>query len=139
MFISTIQPRKNLPNTIKAFLSVKRDNFKDSKGKEVPYYSTEAYQGNPDPLGNMGNVSEKDNKTNGGAVVSAICTPLIQVNDPIYDFDNPVVRESWNITGTELNELTKKNPITEEMYDDNFMDGFILLLFLIIKKVYIYR
>jgi hypothetical protein len=43
------------PNTIKAFLNVKRDNVKDKNGKPIPYYSTEAYNGNPDPIGILNN------------------------------------------------------------------------------------
>lgn len=79
------------PNTIKAFLSVKRDNVKDEQGNEiyVPYYSTEAYKGNPDPLGVI-----EDGATKGGAI-SQQCIPKIEVKDPIYDFENPVIRKEW--------------------------------------------
>ena len=79
------------PNTIKAFLSVKRDNVKDAQGNEiyVPYYSTEAYKGNPDPLGIIEN-----GETKGGAI-SEQCIPKIEVKDPIYDFENPVIRKEW--------------------------------------------
>ena len=37
----------------------------------------------------------------------------------------------------EFQSIPSENPTTEEVNDDNFIDGFILLLFLIIKKVYI--
>lgn len=81
------------PNTIKAFLSVKRDNVKNAKGEEiyVPYYSTEAYKGNPDPFG----VIETDGQ-NGGTITRQ-CISKIEVKDPIYDFDNPVIRKEWNL------------------------------------------
>jgi hypothetical protein len=82
------------PNTIKAFLTVKRDNVKDAQGNEfyVPYYSTEAYNGNPDPFG----VIETDGQ-NGGDI-SPQCIPKIEVKDPIYDFENPVIRKEWKLS-----------------------------------------
>ena len=81
------------PNTINAFLSVKRDNVKDAQGNEiyVPYYSTEAYKGNPDPLGVI-----ESSEQSGGAI-SQQCIPKIEVKDPIYDFENPIIRQEWQL------------------------------------------
>lgn len=76
------------PNTINAFLNVKRDD-----GKGIPYYSTEAYKGNPDPLG----VIENDKQT-AGAKIPEQCISKIEVKDPIYNIENPVYRESWGLS-----------------------------------------
>ena len=83
------------PNTIKAFLSVKRDNVKDKDGNEiyVPYYSTEAYKGNPDPLGVIEHISLSNGQDGGD--ISQQCIPKIEVKDAIYDFENPTIRKEW--------------------------------------------
>jgi len=92
------------PNTINAFLSIKRDNIKDAQGNEiyVPYYSTEAYKGNPDPLGVI-----ESGELNGGSI-SQQCIPKIEVKDPIYDFENPVIRENWKFDENLINDLNDK-------------------------------
>lgn len=92
------------PNTIKAFLSVKRDNVKDEQGNEiyVPYYSTEAYKGNPDPLGII-----ETGETKGGAI-SEQCIPKIEVKDPIYDFENPLIRDNWKFDSDLVSDLNDK-------------------------------
>jgi hypothetical protein len=87
------------PNTINAFLNVKRDD-----GKGIPYYSTEAYKGNPDPLG----VIENDKQT-AGAKIPAQCISKIESKDPIYDMKNPVIRESWGLDPDLIAYYTKDN------------------------------
>jgi hypothetical protein len=87
------------PNTINAFLNVKRDD-----GKGIPYYSTEAYNGNPDPLG----VIENDTQT-AGAKIPAQCISKIESKDPIYDMKNPVIRESWGLDPDLIPYYTKDN------------------------------
>lgn len=76
------------PNTINAFLNVKRDD-----GKGIPYYSTEAYKGNPDPLG----VIENDKQT-AGAKIPEQCISKIEAKDPIYNIETPVYRDSWGLS-----------------------------------------
>jgi hypothetical protein len=76
------------PNTINAFLNVKRDD-----GKGIPYYSTEAYKGNPDPLG----VIENDKQT-AGAKIPKQCISKIEAKDPIYNIETPVYRDSWGLS-----------------------------------------
>jgi hypothetical protein len=109
------------PNTISAFLSVKRDNVKDANGNEiyVPYYSTEAYNGNPDPLGVIEPLIQPTSNNNnevtqqgGAATISPQCVPKIEVKDPIYDFENPTIRKQWLLTDdmiTYYNENNYKN------------------------------
>ena len=87
------------PNTINAFLNVKRDD-----GKGIPYYSTEAYKGNPDPLG----VIENDKQT-AGAKIPEQCISKIEAKDPIYDMKNPVIRESWGLDPDLIAYYTKDN------------------------------
>uniref|UniRef100_A0A6C0LSE6 Uncharacterized protein n=1 Tax=viral metagenome TaxID=1070528 RepID=A0A6C0LSE6_9ZZZZ len=83
------------PNTINAFLNVKRDD-----GKGIPYYSTEAYKGNPDPLG----VIETDikpvdsNRQAAGAKIPEQCISKIESKDPIYNIETPVYRDSWGLS-----------------------------------------
>ena len=94
------------PNTIKAFLNVKRDD-----GKGVPYYSTEAYKGNPDPLGVI-ETNEQPIDTNRQAVGAKIpeqCIEKIEAKDPIYDMENPVYRDSWGLDPVLKNYYTKDN------------------------------
>jgi hypothetical protein len=97
------------PNTIKAFLSVKRDNVKDKDGNEIyePYYSTEAYKGNPDPLG----VIEPISLSNGqdGGDISQQCISKIEVKDPIYDFENPTIRKEWLLPDDMINYYKEDN------------------------------
>ena len=87
------------PNTINAFLNVKRDD-----GKGIPYYSTEAYKGNPDPLG----VIENDTQI-GGAKIPKQCISKIESKDPIYDMNNPVIRESWGLSPDLIAYYSKDN------------------------------
>ena len=87
------------PNTINAFLNVKRDD-----GKGIPYYSTEAYKGNPDPLG----VIENDTQT-AGAKIPEQCISKIEAKDPIYDMNNPVIRESWGLSPDLIAYYSKDN------------------------------
>ncbi|MFY7728133.1 MAG: hypothetical protein ACOVRN_01305 [Flavobacterium sp.] len=70
------------PLTIGKFLSVMR--APKSNEPQVPYYSTEAYNGDPDPYGKLT-----------GGEISNTCKPLISAREGIYDFANPIVRESW--------------------------------------------
>ena len=93
------------PNTIKAFLSVKRDNVKNEKGEEisVPYYSTEAYKGNPDPFG----VIETGGQN--GGMISQECSDKIGVKDPIYDFENPVIRKEWKLSDDMIKYYEENN------------------------------
>jgi hypothetical protein len=93
------------PNTIKAFLNVKRDNVKDEEGNEiyVPYYSTEAYKGNPDPLGII------ETETSKGGEISEQCKPKIEVKDAIYDFKNPVIRKEWQLPEDMIEFYEKDN------------------------------
>uniref|UniRef100_A0A6C0JMW6 Kinesin motor domain-containing protein n=1 Tax=viral metagenome TaxID=1070528 RepID=A0A6C0JMW6_9ZZZZ len=79
-------------STIEKFLAVKRDNT------DMPYYSTELYKGNPDPFGII--------EQKGGMKVSDSCKPHILSQDDIYDFENPKVRESWELSA-ELEEYYK--------------------------------
>jgi hypothetical protein len=70
------------PLTIGKFLSVMREQKGDEP--QVPYYSTEAYNGDPDPYGTLT-----------GGTISDTCKPLISAKEGIYDFTNPVIRKSW--------------------------------------------
>jgi len=70
------------PLTIGKFLSVLRDPKGDKP--QFPYYSTEAYNGDPDPYGTLT-----------GGTISATCKPLISAKESIYDFTKPVIRKSW--------------------------------------------
>jgi hypothetical protein len=69
--------------TKKAFLNINRDD-----GKGIPYYSTETYVGNPDPVGNEQN----------GGKLSPDCEDKIGSTDPMYDIMNPVYRDTWNLS-----------------------------------------
>jgi hypothetical protein len=106
------------PNTISAFLSVKRDNVKDANGNEiyVPYYSTEAYNGNPDPLGVIEPLIQPTSNNNnevtqqgGAATISPQCVPKIEVKDPIYDFENPTIRKQWLLTDDMITYYKENN------------------------------
>ena len=94
------------PNTIQAFLSVKRDNVKDANGNEiyVPYYSTEAYNGNPDPFGIIEPIQQ-----GGAASISQQCIPKIEVKDPIYNFENPTIRKEWKLSDDMINYYKDDN------------------------------
>ena len=94
------------PNTIQAFLSVKRDNVKDADGNEIyqPYYSTEAYNGNPDPFGIIEPIHQ-----GGAASISNQCIPKIEVKDPIYDFENPTIRKEWKFSDDMINYYKENN------------------------------
>ena len=83
------------PNTINAFLNVKRDD-----GKGIPYYSTEAYKGNPDPLGviESNEQSVDSNRQAAGAKIPEQCISKIESKDPIYNIENPVYRDSWGLS-----------------------------------------
>jgi hypothetical protein len=59
------------------FLSVKRDL------SDNPYYSTEAIGDNTDPINGGNNIAD--------------CKKYISVSDPIFDFDNPVIRKGIKI------------------------------------------
>ena len=96
--------------TIKAFLNVKRDNVKGADGKPVLYYSTEAINGNPDPIDNNTTIpsSSPDSK-------------CMEEKEEIYDFDKPVVRDSWNFSDDvkkDLNTIFEDNTSKLKFYID---------------------
>lgn len=109
------------PNTIQAFLSVKRDNVKDADGNEiyVPYYSTEAYNGNPDPFGiieplikptsNNNNNNSELTQQGGSSTIPEQCIEKIEVKDPIYNFENPTIRTEWKLTDADMITYYKEN------------------------------
>jgi len=75
------------PVTIRNFLSVKRENTQE------PYYSTEMYNGGPDPL----TQPTTDELNKGGATAPNICEDKIKITDDVYDFDNPVYKKSFKL------------------------------------------
>jgi len=80
--------------TKKAFLNINRDD-----GKGIPYYSTETYEGNPDPVGNEQN----------GGELSTECEDKIGSTDPMYDIMNPVYRDTWNLSEPLKTYYTQEN------------------------------
>ena len=92
--------------TKKAFLNINRDD-----GTGIPYYSTETYNKNPDPVGNeqnggnlskgcedkIGSTDPVGNEQNGGNLPKE-CEDKIGSTDPVYDIINPVYRDSWNLS-----------------------------------------
>jgi len=85
------------PVTIRNFLSVKRENTQE------PYYSTEMYNGDSDPL----TQPIKDELKKGGATAPNICEDKIKITDDVYDFDNPVYKESFGLEETSFSENTR--------------------------------
>jgi hypothetical protein len=98
--------------TIKAFLNVKRDNVKGADGKPVLYYSTEAIDGNPDPIDNNDTIVQSSTEN----------SKCMEEKEEIYDFDKPVVRDSWNFSKDVKNDLNtpvfEGNPSKLKFYID---------------------
>jgi hypothetical protein len=90
------------PSTIGKFLSVLREP--NGNEPQSSYYSTESYNGDPDPYGKL-NTDVK------GGTVSETCKPLISITDPIYNFKDPVVRQSWELDQTVKDFCTTNIPV----------------------------
>ena len=73
------------PQTTKDFLNVKRDD-----AEKLPYYSTEAICGDPDPI--LGGGQMEGNQTGG----AGICDAKIKVTEPVFDFNAPVFRTTFD-------------------------------------------
>ena len=104
------------PETIKEFTNVKRDNFKED-GKEVPYYSREiTSDNNTDPID-----AESQPVT-----VKPECSDLLESKEDLYDFGNPVIRESWSLSKPDIENLQKSivNGITRLKFYMDFIQKY---------------
>jgi hypothetical protein len=103
------------PETIREFINVKRDNFKEN-GKEVPYYSTEITSVNTDPI---------DDKS-APVQVNTECVEPLKSKEDLYDFNNPVIRESWSLSKPDIENLQKSivNGITRLKFYMDFIQKY---------------
>jgi len=61
------------------------------------------YNGDSDPL----TQPIKDELKKGGATAPNICEDKIKITDDVYDFDNPVYKESFGLEETSFSENTR--------------------------------